>query len=75
MAPNSQSDWRTIRIPASDFERHNRNRKNLGVTWAEYIDGEAPEYTYTRSVETVSRDELREIVRQEIRDALRDLIH
>jgi hypothetical protein len=33
-------DWKTIRIPEDDFKRHNKQRKELGLTWAEYINGE-----------------------------------
>lgn len=34
---------RTIKLPDDDYERHNQRRKDMGLTWAEYIDGEAPE--------------------------------
>lgn len=50
------TDWRTIRIPEEDFERHNAEREAMDLTWAEYIDAESPEF-----VEMVveRRDELR----------------
>lgn len=35
-------EWKTIRIPEEDFDEHNKRRKDLGVTWAEYIEGVAP---------------------------------
>lgn len=66
------TDWRTIRIPEEVFQRHNRNRKELGVTWAEYMDSEAPEYTLAEEIVTISRDELRKIVRNEIQKALHE---
>lgn len=37
------SDKGTIRIPRDKFEEHNERRKEMGLTWVEYIDGEAPE--------------------------------
>jgi hypothetical protein len=33
----------TIKIPRAEYERHNQRRQDMGLTWAEYIDGEAPE--------------------------------
>lgn len=39
----SESEHGTIKIPREDFERHNERRKGLGQSWAEYIDGNAPE--------------------------------
>lgn len=37
------NDKGTIKIPREDFERHNIKRKNLGETWLQYIDGQAPD--------------------------------
>ncbi len=36
-------EYGTIKIPQDDYERHNDRRRDLGLTWAEYIDGQAPE--------------------------------
>lgn len=36
-------DKGTIRIPRDKFDHHNERRKELGLTWAEYIDGEEPD--------------------------------
>lgn len=36
-------DKGTIRIPRPAFEHHNERRKELGQTWEQYIDGQAPE--------------------------------
>jgi len=36
-------EYGTIKIPKSEYDRHNDRRQDLGLTWAEYIDGEAPE--------------------------------
>ena len=33
----------TIKLPRNDYERHNDRRKSMGLTWAEYIDGQAPD--------------------------------
>ncbi len=32
----------TIKLPEDDYERHNQRRKELGQTWADYIDGQSP---------------------------------
>jgi len=37
------TDYGTIKLPRMDYERHNQARKDLNMTWAEYIDGQAPE--------------------------------
>ena len=34
----------TIKIPEEDFEHHNERRKELGQTWTEYLDGQAPDH-------------------------------
>jgi len=33
----------TIKLPEDEYERHNERRQALGLTWAEYIDGNAPD--------------------------------
>jgi len=35
---------REFSINESDHERHNDRRQAMGLSWAEYIDGEAPEW-------------------------------
>jgi len=37
------TDYGTIKIPKDEYDRHNAKRKNLGDSWAEYIDGQAPD--------------------------------
>jgi len=46
----------TIKLPEDDYERHNEQRKKMGLTWAEYIDGESPEL----------EDTIRRVVREEL---------
>jgi len=36
------TDYGTIKLPRSEYERHNEERKKNKQTWAEYIDGQAP---------------------------------
>ena len=36
-------DRGNIKLPEDDYERHNERRKSMGLTWAEYIDGNAPD--------------------------------
>ena len=33
----------SIKLDEDDWKRHNDRRKSLGLTWAEYIDGQAPD--------------------------------
>ena len=46
--PNSgecnMTDYGTIKIPRADYDRHNERRKDMGLTWAEYLDGTAPQH-------------------------------
>lgn len=37
------AEYGNIRIPREDFERHNQRREDMGLTWAEYMEGQAPE--------------------------------
>jgi hypothetical protein len=37
------SDYGTIRIPREEYERHNERRQEMGLTWEQYINGEAPD--------------------------------
>lgn len=39
----TMSNKGTIRIPRPTFDKHNQRRQDLGLTWEEYIDGQAPE--------------------------------
>lgn len=47
----------TIKLPEEDYEKHNERRQEMGMTWAEYIDGQAPELEET----------LRRVIRQELK--------
>lgn len=73
------ADYGTIKLPREDYERHNERRKDLGVTWAEYIDGEAPDMVgnlepfggeVPEMNADVDYDHIREIVREETRNAI-----
>lgn len=46
----------TIKLPEEKYEKHNERRQKLGLTWAEYIDGESPEL----------EDTIRRVVREEL---------
>jgi mannitol-1-phosphate/altronate dehydrogenase len=37
------TDYGTIKIPREEYERHNDRREDMDLTWAAYIDGEAPD--------------------------------
>jgi len=36
------TDYGTVKLPREDYERHNDRRQSMGLTWAEYVDGESP---------------------------------
>jgi hypothetical protein len=48
------TDYGTIRIPREEYERHNERRQEMGLTWAAYIDGEAPALTNGAEVDVES---------------------
>lgn len=50
----------TIKLQEDDYERHNERRKDLGLSWAEYIDGQAPDLT----------DEIKPAVKEAVQEAL-----
>lgn len=37
------TNYGTIKLPREAYERHNDRRQEMGLTWQEYVDGEAPE--------------------------------
>lgn len=47
---------KTIKLPEDDYERHNARRQEMGLTWAEYIDGKSPDLEET--IRRVLREEL-----------------
>jgi hypothetical protein len=36
------TDYGTIKIPKDEYDHHNEQRKEMNLTWAEYINGESP---------------------------------
>jgi len=55
----------TIKIPRDDFERHNSRRKELELTWAQYIDGGAIDVQLDRieSAATTTEERVAELER------------
>lgn len=49
---------KTIKLPEEDYKRHNQKRKEMGLSWADYIDGQSPDLEDT--IRRVLRDELDE---------------
>lgn len=49
---------KTIKLPEAEYEKHNERRKEMGLTWSEYIDGQAPEL----------EDTLRRVIREELQN-------
>ena len=62
------TDKGTIKIPREDFERHNERRKDLGLEWREYIDGQAPE------IETIGYDDVRAAAKAGAREAIEESV-
>lgn len=48
----------TIKLPEEVGEKHNERRKEMGLSWAEYIDGQSPDL----------EDMVRRVVREELED-------
>lgn len=67
-------EWKTIRIPETDFEEHNTQRKQLGITWAEYINGVAPTSSTQQAVHDLAErvDEMA-VYLEEVRNRLEAL--
>lgn len=57
---------KTLKLPEDEYDRHNERRKELGLSWAEYINGQAPEYT-------VDYDRIQQIVHNEVERELHEL--
>jgi len=36
------TDYGTIKLPREEYEEHNKKRKEMNLTWAEYVGNEAP---------------------------------
>jgi|APHM01.1.fsa_nt_gi hypothetical protein len=53
----------TIKVPEEVGERHNERREEMGLTWAEYLDSEAPH----------QEDMIRRVVREEL-EAVSDTV-
>ena len=37
------TDYGTIKLPREAYETHNERRQEMGLTWEDYINGQAPE--------------------------------
>lgn len=55
-------DYGNIKIPRDKWLDHRDRKDDLGMTWSEYIDSEAPE------LGGMSPDDIREIIRAELND-------
>lgn len=47
---------KTLKLPEEEYQKHNERRKEMGLTWAEYIDGQSPDL----------EDTIRRVVREEL---------
>lgn len=39
----TMTEYGTIKIPREEYEKHNKKREENNQTWAQYINGQAPE--------------------------------
>lgn len=60
-------DYGTIKVPRPTYQDHNERRQEFGLTWEEYLNQETVRLDAGPSV-----DEIRSIVRDELRSALRE---
>jgi hypothetical protein len=44
------TDYGTIKLPRDEYEQHNDCRKDMNLTWSEYVNGEAPEISNNAEV-------------------------
>lgn len=59
------TEYGTIRIPKPAYEHHNEIRKEIGLTWEQYLNQQGLDDTGTLWTE----EEIREIVRDEFERA------
>ena len=45
------TDYGTIKIPREQYEQHNKKRKEMRVSWVEYLNGEAPELSENTDID------------------------
>lgn len=45
------TNYGTIKLPRDEYERHNERRQEMGLSWADYVDGESPQHDIPNSAE------------------------
>lgn len=65
------TDYGTIKIPEPAYNHHNERRQEMGLTWEQYINGEAPDLPNGGELEY---DDVQNACRAAIRDELPDRI-
>lgn len=68
------SERTSIVLPREVVERHNDRRKDLDLTWEEYLDGQAPDADVLTADDVLSEEDIRHIVREEVREALAEVV-
>jgi hypothetical protein len=58
----TEQKYGTIKIPRDSYEHHNKRRKELGISWEEYLNKESVTVN-----DPVDYTEIREVVRDELR--------
>lgn len=61
-------DYGTIKIDRREYEKHNERRKEMGLSWLEYIEGQAPEIP--NHGESVDYNDIEQACRSAIREEL-----
>jgi len=50
------TDYGTIKIPQPAYEHHNERRQEMGLTWEQYINGQAPDAPDTADTQALVDD-------------------
>jgi len=58
----TEQKYGTIKIPRPAYEHHNERRKELGLSWEQYLNQESVSVT-----DPVDYTQIRELIREELR--------
>lgn len=56
------TDRKTLKLPTDEYDKHNQRRRKMGLSWPEYVNGEASEY----EAGGLSETQVRKVVREEL---------
>jgi len=59
-----------IKVNREAFEHHNARRRDMGLSWEEYIDGQAPDLPTPEIPTADLQSAIKEAVREELPDGM-----